>query len=98
MDWIPRSFECDWVPLIFSSFEGLLSPENSSFLIIHPKQISIVGFWGFGVLGCYDQLCCPASPKLLLGLDLGLGCDKSFIQNRFLALCVVSMKQEVLCL
>ena len=28
-----------------------------------------------GVGGCYDQLCCPASPKLLLGLDLGLGCD-----------------------
>ena len=25
--------------------------------------------------GCYDRLCCPASPKLLLGLDLGLGCD-----------------------
>ena len=33
------------------------------------------GGWG-GVGGCYDQLCCPASPKLLLGLDLGLGCDK----------------------
>ena len=33
--------------------------------------------WGGvgGVGGCYDQLCCPASPKLLLGLDLGLGCD-----------------------
>ena len=30
--------------------------------------------WG-GVGGCYDQLCCPASPKLLLGSDLGLGCD-----------------------
>ena len=29
---------------------------------------------GEGV-GGYDQLCCPASPKLLLGLDLGLGCD-----------------------
>ena len=26
-------------------------------------------------VGGYDQLCCPASPKLLLGLDLGLGCD-----------------------
>ena len=25
--------------------------------------------------GGYDQLCCQASPKLLLGLDLGLGCD-----------------------
>ena len=25
----------------------------------------------------YDQLCCPASPKLLLGLDLGLDCDNS---------------------
>ena len=23
----------------------------------------------------YDEFCCPASPKLLLGLDLGLGCD-----------------------
>jgi len=31
--------------------------------------------WGWWV--GYDQLCCPASPKLLLGLDLGLGCDKS---------------------
>ena len=31
-------------------------------------------------VGCYDQLCCPASPKLLLGLDLGLGCDNIFIQ------------------
>ena len=29
----------------------------------------------WGGVGCYDQLCCPASPKLLLGLDLGLGCD-----------------------
>ena len=26
-------------------------------------------------VGGYDQLCCPASPKLLLGLDLGLCCD-----------------------
>ena len=34
-----------------------------------------VGGWGGG--GGYDQLCCPASPKLLLGLDLGLGCDKT---------------------
>ena len=30
---------------------------------------------GVGGVGGYDQLCCPASPKLLLGLDLGLGCD-----------------------
>ena len=30
-----------------------------------------------GGVGGYDQLCCPASPKLLLGLDLGLGCDKN---------------------
>ena len=28
-----------------------------------------------GGVGGYDQLCCPASPKLLLELDLGLGCD-----------------------
>ena len=28
-----------------------------------------------GGVGSYDQLCCPASLKLLLGLDLGLGCD-----------------------
>ena len=28
-------------------------------------------------MGGYDQLCCPASPKLLLGLDLGLGCDNT---------------------
>ena len=27
-------------------------------------------------MGGYDQLCCPASPTLLFGLDLGLGCDK----------------------
>ena len=26
-------------------------------------------------VGCYDKLCCPASPRLLLGLDLRLGCD-----------------------
>ena len=30
--------------------------------------------WVVGV-GGYVQLCCPASPKLLLGLDLGLGCN-----------------------
>ena len=30
---------------------------------------------GWGGVGCYDQLFCSASPKLLLGLDLGLGCD-----------------------
>ena len=30
---------------------------------------------GVGGVGGYDQLCCPASPKLLLGLDLGPGCD-----------------------
>ena len=29
---------------------------------------------GWGVIS-YDQSCCPASPELLLGLDLGLGCD-----------------------
>ena len=34
------------------------------------------GWVGWGGVGGYDQLCCPASPKLLLGLDLGLGCDK----------------------
>ena len=35
-----------------------------------------VGWVGWvGGVGGYDQLCCPASPKLLLGLDLGLGCD-----------------------
>ena len=33
------------------------------------------GVGGLGGGGGYDQLCCPASPKLLLGLDLGLGCD-----------------------
>ena len=35
------------------------------------------GGWVFGVgwVNGYDQLCCPASPKLLLGLDLGLGCN-----------------------
>ena len=35
------------------------------------------GVGGVGWVGGYDQLCCPASPKLLLGLDLGLGCDKN---------------------
>ena len=34
-----------------------------------------MGRWVGGWVGCYDQLCCPASPKLLLGLDLGQGCD-----------------------
>ena len=33
------------------------------------------GVGGVGWVGGYDQLCCPASPKLLLGLDLGLDCD-----------------------
>ena len=28
-----------------------------------------------GCWGGYDQLCRLASPKLLLALDLGLGCD-----------------------
>ena len=36
-----------------------------------------VGGVGWGGVGCYDQLCCPTSPKLLLGLDLGLGCDNN---------------------
>ena len=36
------------------------------------------GWMGWG--GGYDQSCCPVSPKLLLGLDLGLGCD-NFIEN-----------------
>ena len=31
--------------------------------------------------GGYDQLCCQASPKLLLGLDLGLGCDNNLISK-----------------
>ena len=30
---------------------------------------------GLGGVGGYDQLCCQSSPKLLLGLDLGLVCD-----------------------
>ena len=34
--------------------------------------------------GGYDQLCCQASPKLLLGLDLGLGCD-NFIDRTFIS-------------
>ena len=33
--------------------------------------------------GGYDQLCCQASPKLLLGLDLGLGCDNLFLMHLF---------------
>ena len=31
--------------------------------------------------GGYDQSCCQASPKLLLGLDLGLGCDNALHGN-----------------
>ena len=38
-----------------------------------------VGWGGVGWGGCYDQLCCPASPKLLLGLDLGLGSDNIMV-------------------
>ena len=41
-----------------------------------------VGGW---MCGCYDQKCCPASPKLLLGLDLGLGCD-NFLQQFYSSL------------
>ena len=37
--------------------------------------MTLCGVGGVGWGGGYDQLCCPASPKLLLGLDLGLGCD-----------------------
>ena len=33
---------------------------------------------GWVGVGGYDQLCCPASPKLLVGLDLGLGCDNNW--------------------
>ena len=33
--------------------------------------------WGDG----YDQLCCPVSPKLLLGFDLRLGCDNKSISD-----------------
>ena len=33
--------------------------------------------WG----GCYDQLCCPASPELLLGIDLGLGCGNNTLDH-----------------
>ena len=36
-------------------------------------------FVWWGGVGGYDQLCRPASPKLLLGLDLGLGCDKNML-------------------
>ena len=40
-----------------------------------------MGGWG-GVEcgGFYDQLCCPASPKLLLRLALGLGCDNIIVE------------------
>ena len=33
------------------------------------------GWGGMDALGGYDQLCYPAKPKLLLGLNLGPGCD-----------------------
>ena len=39
--------------------------------------MTLCGVGGVGGVGGYDQLCCPASPKLLLGLDLGLGCDNN---------------------
>ena len=35
----------------------------------------------FGGVGGYDQLCCLASPKLLLGLDLGLSRD-NILENK----------------
>ena len=38
-------------------------------------EIATNSIWWVGRGGGYDQLYCPASPKLLLGLDLGLGCD-----------------------
>ena len=38
---------------------------------------------GVGGWGGYGQLCCPASPKLLLGLDLGLGCDNNVNADLF---------------
>ena len=43
--------------------------------------MTLCGGWGgwVGGVGCYDQLCCPASPKLLLGLDSGLGCDNLLV-------------------
>ena len=46
-------------------------------------EIATNSVWGgWGGVGGYDQLCCPASPKLLLGLDLGLGCDNcNSLQN-----------------
>ena len=34
---------------------------------------------GWGGWCGYEQLCCPASPKLLLGSNLGLGCDNELI-------------------
>ena len=37
-------------------------------------------------MGGYDQLCCPASPKLLLGLDLGLGCDNELVTQKVLSM------------
>ena len=35
-----------------------------------------------GGVGGYDQLCCPASPKLMLGLDLGQGCDNILLKSK----------------
>ena len=34
---------------------------------------------------CYDQICRPASPKLLLGLDLGLGCYKKYTHDELIS-------------
>ena len=45
-------------------------------------MISVISYSFYYVGDGYDQLCCPASPKLLLGLDLGLGCDKIQTQNK----------------
>ena len=40
--------------------------------------MTLCGVGGVGWWCGYDQLCCTASPKLLLGLDLGLGCNNGW--------------------
>ena len=64
--------------ILFCKFFEIEAPLS----FICKKWLCVEGGWS-GWVGCYDQLCCPASPKLLLGLDLGLGCDNSDISYKF---------------
>ena len=47
------------------------------------KELLRVGWWFGGGWGGYDQLCCPANHRLLLGLDLGLDCDNYASHSKY---------------